>query len=91
MFLSVFKISGHSMMPTFSPNEKVLASSLPFLFSGPKKNDIVIFKHGNKFLVKRVKSFSNGKYFLEGDNKNDNLRIPLLSRKQILGKVVRRI
>ena len=88
MLLRVFKISGHSMMPIFSPGEKVLTSSLPYLFSSPKINDIIVFKYENKFIIKKIIKIESGKYYVAGENKNDSLEISAINKKEILGKVI---
>ncbi len=91
MLLSLLRIHGHSMQPVISNGQKVLASSLPFLFSKPKINDIVVFKSESKIFVKRIRSVSEDKYFLEGDNKSDSLdsrEFGLINRKNILAKVL---
>jgi len=91
MLFRVFKISGHSMMPTLSPGEKVLVSTLPYLFSSPKVGDIVVFKYKSKFMIKRITKIGKDLYEVSGENKNDSLKIPGLKRNDILGKVIRRI
>lgn len=84
MILARFKISGHSMMPTYNPGDQVIAWKL----SKIKKGDVVVFKNQSKYLIKRVIKISGGKYFLEGDNKNDSLSIPPIQKHDIMGKVI---
>ena len=43
LLLSKFKISGHSMEPTFKNGDKILATNIFYLFKSPKVNDIVVF------------------------------------------------
>lgn len=91
MLLSRFKIVGHSMYPSFSENDNVLVSSIPFLFKKPKANDIVLFKKSDKFLLKRITRIKDSKYFLTGDNKSDSLdsrKFGFVTREQIKGKVI---
>lgn len=86
-----FKIHGHSMEPLIKDGQKVLVSSIPFIFSNPKKNDIVAFNLDNKIFIKRIEKIENGKYFLQGDNKDDSLdsrKLGFIERKDILGKVI---
>ncbi len=94
LFLSRFKISGHSMTPTYSEGDSVLASSIPLLFSKPKKGDVVVFEKYNRLYIKRIGKIDKEKYFLVGDNKkdsHDSRRFGLVSDNQIKGKVIRKI
>ena len=91
MLLSLLRIHGHSMQPAISHGQKVLVSSLPYIFSKPKVNDIVALKFDNKIFVKRIHSVSEDKYYLLGDNKEDSLdsrNLGPIDRKNILAKVV---
>jgi type IV secretory pathway protease TraF len=79
------------MQSTIVNGQKVLVSSIPFIFSNPKKNDIVAFRLGNEIFIKRISKIENNKYFLEGDNKNDSFdsrKLGTIERKNILGKVI---
>ena len=78
-------------MPTINPNEKVLVSSIPYVFGNPKKGDIIIFKYEKKFLIKKISKIENGKYKVTGENEKDSLKVPKLNRKEIVGKVIMKI
>jgi len=90
--LTRFKIVGHSMEPQIKTGEKVLVSSIPYWFNLPEINDVVAFKDNtSKLLIKRIVKIKNGKYFVQGDNKNDSLdsrEFGYLSRKQIIGEII---
>lgn len=88
IILGVFKISGHSMMPTLKPGTRVVVSSIPYLFSKPKIGDIVLFKYRDKIMVKRIKKFENRKIIVAGDNSSDSLKTEPIERRDILGKVL---
>lgn len=91
MLLKLLKIDGHSMEPAIKNGSVVVASSIPFMFRSPKKNDIVAFKFGNKIFIKRISSVSKDMYYLEGDNKEDSLdsrRMGWINRKSITGEVL---
>ena len=88
MILGLFKISGHSMLPIFKPNDRVLVSSLPYFFSNPRTNDIIVFKYEGKIMIKRIKKKENSKIFVAGDNSADSLKIEPIEKKEILGKVI---
>lgn len=57
-----YSISGNSMYPLLKNNTKVLVAKNYYNYCkvSPKKNDIIIFLHKNKFLVKKI-------FALEGD------------------------
>jgi signal peptidase I len=78
-------------MPTINPNEKVLVSSIPYVFGNPKKSDIIVFRYGKKFLIKKIKKIEKDGYLVEGENKNDSLKVQKLNRKEIVGKVIMKI
>lgn len=88
MILGIYKISGHSMLPYLTPGDRVFVSSIPFLFSKPKIGDVVVLAKDGKMLIKRIVRILNKKYYLEGDNKSDSLKIEPIERNQILGKVI---
>lgn len=81
------------MMPYLHPGDRILVSSISFLFSKPKIGDVVVMKDKKtaKMLAKRIVEISNSKFRLKGDNKEDNLKIGLIQREEILGKVIIRI
>ena len=94
MLLTKLKIRGHSMEPFLKIDQTVLVSSIPFIFSGPKIGDVIVFKFKNKFYIKRIANKKNTKYFLTGDNKEDSLdskKIGWIEKKDIIGKVIYRI
>lgn len=94
LLLSRFKISGHSMKPTFSEDDSVLVSSIPLLFGKPKKGDVVVFEKYNRLYIKRIKKIEDEKYFLVGDNKKDSQdsrRFGFVNRNQIKGKIIMKI
>lgn len=79
------------MMPKLSPRDKILVSTLPYLFSKPKTGDIVVFRFEEKIMIKKIENIENGKYLVRGENESDSLKIPKLERKEILGKVIFKI
>lgn len=83
-----FKVSGHSMLPTLKPNQEIIVSSLPYIFSSPKAKDLIAFKHDNKNIIKRINSIKEKKYLVKGDNENDSKEYGWISKKDIIGKVI---
>lgn len=89
MILGLFKISGHSMLPYLAPGDHVLTSTTPYLIFKPKIGDVVVFRSNNlSIMVKRISKISNGKFFVEGDNKNDSFNPASINKKDIIGKVL---
>lgn len=90
-----FKVIGHSMEPTIKNGEIVLVSNIPYLFKGPRINDIVAFKDNRgKILVKRITEIEKKGYFLSGDNKNDSLdsrKFGHVIKNQIIGKMIHKL
>ncbi len=84
MILGVFRISGHSMFPSFSSNNLVFVTSLLRI----RNNDVVVLNLNNKNLIKRIVRISKKKVFVTGDNRNDSFEIGWIEKKNILGKVV---
>lgn len=79
------------MQPLIFDNKKVLVSSIPYLFSKPKINNIVAFNYKDKIFIKKIRNIKDGNYFLEGENKNDSFdskKIGWVERKNILGKII---
>ena len=76
------------MMPNLKPNDRVIASSLPYFSREPRIRDIVVFRYNDKILVKRIIRIEDRKYYLEGDNKYDSLKTEPIERDFILGKVI---
>ncbi len=76
------------MLPTLKPGDRVIASSIPYVFSNPKPGDAIIFRYNNKALVKRIVRAEDKKYYVRGDNQVDSLRIEFIRKEQILGKVI---
>lgn len=96
MILAIFKVSGHSMEPSFKSGQILLVSSLPYLFGKPKLNDIVVVRHPKtqKLLLKRIKKIQSKKFFVVGDNPNhstDSRSFGPVLKEQFVGKVIFRL
>ncbi len=91
---SVMKVTGKSMEPALHENDYVFVNKLAYLFSAPKKDDIVIVKHPvtGKPLIKRITNIKADKYFVKGDHakqSTDSRNFGVLPQSQIVGKVWR--
>ena len=94
LFLSRFKIHGHSMEPTIKNGASVLVSSIPYIFSKPQIGDIVAFKKEKKVLIKRIVKIDVEKYIVSGDNKDDSMdsrEFGWILRRDVIGKVIWKI
>ncbi len=55
VFIVSFRpIAGNSMLPSLNDGDITLVSKLSYLFSEPKRNDIVVVKVEGKYYVKRI-------------------------------------
>lgn len=88
MLLSLLKAKGHSMEPKINNGSFFLASSLPFVFRKPRIGDIVIFKSGDRIIVKKISKIESNKYIIKGENEMDSFKFKPIKRNEILGKVV---
>jgi nickel-type superoxide dismutase maturation protease len=92
LFIAKFRVVGHSMEPQIKSGETVLVSSIPYLFKSPKISDIVAFKENTgRVLIKRIVKIQDGKYFMQGDNKQDSLdsrKLGLISKNRIIGEII---
>lgn len=87
MIFGRFKITGHSMQPTYKHGDQVIV----FKFSKIKKGDVIVFKSNSKYLVKRVNKILNNTYFVSGDNRLDSLSVPSVKKSDIIGRVIIKI
>jgi phage repressor protein C with HTH and peptisase S24 domain len=76
------------MMPFLHPGEKILVSSIPYLFSNPKAGQIVVFKKNGENMIKRIEKTEGSKVLLRGDNKDDSLRVGWINKDDIAGKLL---
>ena len=86
-----FRISDRSMLPNFKEGDFVLVNKLFFKLND---NDVVVFKNGSKFLIKRIKKIENHEIYVEGDNRRlskDSRHFGPITKKQIIGKVLIKI
>lgn len=76
------------MEPTLKPNQYILASYFPYLFSNPNKDEMVVFKDKENFIIKRIRKVNRKKYYVRGDNRLDSKEFGWIKREQILAKVI---
>src|SRR5260221_13170648 len=89
--LTLFTISGHSMLPNFKPGEKVICFNWAYFFVAPKVGEEVVARVKGKNFINRITKIAGDKYILSGDNSKDSLKLGVVERAQIVGKVVKRI
>lgn len=82
-----FKVADESMYPTLNSGDYLLVNKFARKFSA---GDIVVFKHREKFLVKRIEKISGDEFFVVGDNdsaSNDSRMFGMINKKAMIGKV----
>lgn len=79
------------MEPTILNGQSVLASSIPFMFSKLKSGDVIVFEKNKKLIVKRIKEIKNDKVKVAGDNKSDSLDFGWIEKREIKGKIIRKL
>lgn len=76
------------MLPVLKPGQIVLVWCW---FFKPKVGDIVVIKHNNKEIIKRIQKINVREYFIEGDNKQsstDSRSFGPIDKSKIIGKVI---
>ena len=68
-FIGVSRIVSESMSPTLLIDDFVLFNKWG---RNPKVNDIILFKHEDKLLIKRVSNVLEDKVYVLGDNKRNS-------------------
>ena len=82
--ISPFIVHESSMEPSYNPGDHVLT----FNWYEPRKNDVIIFRTGDKYYLKRVDRVSEGLFYVSGDNKRKTTGIGPVKRAQIVGKII---
>ena len=75
------------MSPTLKEGQEVLT----FNWGKPKAGDVVVIKHNDKKMIKRIKKMEEDKFFVKGDNEKestDSRHFGPVDQSQILGKVL---
>ena len=95
MFSRIFPFSmhivrGHSMLPFLNEGDRVVVSKWAYAFSRPRIGDVIVFcGNDSKEYGKRIVAVANkNEFIVKGDNKSDSKKLPPVSRKAIIGKVV---
>ena len=96
--ISKFTVYGNSMVPGLQPGQDILSFNW---FVKPKVGDIVVVRHGNKEIIKRVTKVSDPasprlrrasrEILTEGDNKDgstDSRHFGPVGIDQIVGRVI---
>lgn len=79
------------MLPTLKPGQDVLVFNWAYIFSKPKKGDIVIIKYKGKEMIKRVQMYHDRGIFVIGDNarySTDSRKFGLIEQSDVIGKVI---
>lgn len=90
--LSIFKITGESMLPDYKEGDFVVISKIPFLIRNSLIGDIVIFNHPiYGILIKKIDSFVPGEgFFVSGTHEKslDSNKLGRIPLDAIRGKVI---
>lgn len=54
MLVPRFLVEGTSMEPTIHTDERVVVSRLDYMVSTPRRGDIIVFRHDDTYLIKRI-------------------------------------
>jgi len=81
---SFFTIKGHSMEPTIKVGKRVMVFQWAYLFREPKRGDIVIFKKGKEYWVKRIVKVLGSNIEVAGDNKADSFEVGAVDKKDVI-------
>ena len=78
------------MQPNIKEGDRVIVFNWAYLFSRPKKGDVVVFRGSDKKkYVKRITAAAaRGEFAVEGDNKSDSMKLPPVKRSAIISRVV---
>jgi len=79
------------MLPTLKPGQDILCFNWAYIFSKPKKGDIVIVRHHGKEMVKRIQEVHDRELLVEGDNQKestDSRNFGPIGKSEIIGKVI---
>lgn len=76
------------MEPKLKNGSFFMASTVPYFIRKPRIGDIIIFKHENKRIVKKIIKIENDKYYIDGENLKDSKDFGPIRRKDILGMLI---
>lgn len=82
-----FKIIDKSMEPSFNEGDYIIARTI---LIKPVIEDVVIVKHDEIFMIKRIIKIDDDRYIVQGDNTKYSSPIAV-KKEQIIGKVFFRI
>lgn len=79
------------MQPLLRDGDLALVNKWVYVFRKPKIGDIAVFRspeNQEQLFCKRIAGIENGSFIMSGENQNDSLKLPAVSRKFIMGKVI---
>lgn len=91
--LQILKVSGNSLSPAFNEGDFVLAAKIPFVISGLRPGDVVVFRHPEfGTLIKRIDHLSAGgdEIYVIGTQENsvDSRQFGPIKKEDVAGKVI---
>jgi len=82
--LSRFIIHERSMLPIFQPGDHVLT----FNWIKFKAGNVIVFKKGHKFYLKKIDKIVGKALYVSGDNKKESTKPESVKSSQVIGRVL---
>lgn len=81
------------MVPSLLPGDEIIASSIPYVLSDPRPDDVVVMKEpiSKMHVIKRVVKVSALGIYVRGDNavdSRDSREYGFVAKKDLLGKML---
>lgn len=87
-----FEVKEESMVPTLKPGDLVLVERISKPFRDFKTGEIVVFKKGKEWFIKKIQTVHDRRYFVVGENAKfsiDSRHFGWVDKKDIIGKIFR--
>lgn len=72
------------MVPMYQDGDHVVT----FNWFGIKKKDVIVFRLGRRYLIKRVDTINDEQIVVSGDNKSKSIKLKPIVLDQVVGRVV---
>jgi signal peptidase I len=91
--LQILKVTGNSLSPAFNEGDFVLAAKIPFIISGLRPGDVIVFHYpALGTLIKRIDYVSPGgdDLYVIGTQENsvDSRQFGPIKKRDVTGKVI---
>lgn len=72
------------MMSTYHDGDHLIT----FNWVKVKKNDVIVFRLGTRYLIKRVDKVSIRNIYISGDNKKMSVKLRPITPQQVVGRIL---